>query len=540
MDLFAGAGGLSLGFEQTGKFKVKVAYELNEAMQATYRYNHKDVNLRGDVCKADYKEIKETFNKIDVIIGGPPCQGFSNANRQKNHAISQNNMLVKQYLRAILEIRPKAFVMENVSMLKSAVHRFYLDEADEERIHRYGIPVKKTHLNLLDEEYLFDGCEGLVKDQEMVEVLSWKEDAYDQLSLLYRLSKNRDNLTKMEKALSKHKKALLDISRRLNELSFTHPYFAEINIDVAQSLASYYRGEGVANNIKLALKPAIALQKMLRTAKEIFDNKLVVDRYVKKDGLWAEIRSYTVYDYLSMILSAEGYILADDVLCAADFGAPQKRNRFVLMGVQRKYSSVVALPQGTFNPDNYRTVGEAIKDLEDIQPVIKLSDDEDGQIRPDKTYTGELYELLADSKIVKNHIITDSRDTAKNRFAQIPPGGNFHTLPEAMKVDTYADVSRTQNTIYLRLDYNQPSGTVVNVRKSMWIHPTQNRAISVREAARLQTFPDSFVFCGNKDKQYQQVGNAVPPLLAKAIATQLAKILDGELKESDVMKTTLF
>jgi len=57
------------------------------------------------------------------------------------------------------------------------------------------------------------------------------------------------------------------------------------------------------------------------------------------------------------------------------------------------------------------------------------------------------------------------------------------------------------------------------------VHPTQDRAISVREAARLQTFPDSFVFFGTKDKQYQQVGNAAPPILAKAIALTLAKQL---------------
>lgn len=60
----------------------------------------------------------------------------------------------------------------------------------------------------------------------------------------------------------------------------------------------------------------------------------------------------------------------------------------------------------------------------------------------------------------------------------------------------------------------------------MWIHPTINRAVSIREAARLQTFPDSFVFCGTKDSQYQQVGNAVPPILAKAIAEHLASYLD--------------
>ncbi|HHQ5399179.1 TPA: DNA cytosine methyltransferase, partial [Enterobacter kobei] len=63
-------------------------------------------------------------------------------------------------------------------------------------------------------------------------------------------------------------------------------------------------------------------------------------------------------------------------------------------------------------------------------------------------------------------------------------------------------------------------------RKSMWIHPIHDRALSIREAARLQTFPDSFVFYGVKDSQYQQIGNAVPPILAKALAQQLCSFLD--------------
>ena len=112
------------------------------------------------------------------------------------------------------------------------------------------------------------------------------------------------------------------------------------------------------------------------------------------------------------------------------------------------------------------------------------------------------------------------------RFKALKQGENFHALDDELKTNTYTDVSRTQNTIYLRLNYDAPSGTVINVRKSMWIHPTLDRAISVREAARLQTFPDSFVFCGTKDKQYQQVGNAVPPIMAEAIAEELAKSLE--------------
>lgn len=102
VDLFAGAGGLSLGFMQTQKYDIKVAFENSPYMQDTYRLNHPGVEVRGDVCTADYDAIKKKYGEIDVVIGGPPCQGFSNANRQKNHAISQNNMLVKQYIRAIL------------------------------------------------------------------------------------------------------------------------------------------------------------------------------------------------------------------------------------------------------------------------------------------------------------------------------------------------------------------------------------------------------------------------------------------------------
>ena len=115
------------------------------------------------------------------------------------------------------------------------------------------------------------------------------------------------------------------------------------------------------------------------------------------------------------------------------------------------------------------------------------------------------------------------------RFKALKSGENFHDLDPALKT-TYSNADRTQNTIYMRLKYNEPSGTVVNVRKSMWIHPELDRAISIREAARLQTFPDSFIFEGTKDSQYQQVGNAVPPYLARAIAESILAVL-GYVKE---------
>ena len=170
--------------------------------------------------------------------------------------------------------------------------------------------------------------------------------------------------------------------------------------------------------------------------------------------------------------------------------------------------------------------------MEDVEPVVDLAEDV-GIPLEEKADLGVLGQSLRNTAVLRNHIITATTDTAMQRFKKIKQGKNFHSLDTALKTNTYSDISRTQNTIYLRLKYDEPSGTVVNVRKSMWIHPTLNRAISIREAARLQTFPDSFVFCGSKDKQYQQVGNAVPPIMAKSIAKKLASILNKNLRKDE-------
>lgn len=528
VDLFAGAGGLSLGFMQTQKYDIKVAFENSPYMQETYRQNHPGVEVQGDVCGANYSDIMRKYGKIDVVIGGPPCQGFSNANRQKNHAISQNNMLVKQYLRAILELQPKAFVMENVSMLRSEVHRFYMEKGDEPTIEHCHIPVKDTYLHLLDKEFMFENAAEIVQSEKEITKYLWAEDDYFELNVIYKASKN---VSKMRKALDKHKKKLLKISNTYLSLSDDNHIFREAK-KAFEAIIRYYSGIIEIENIKANIEPSIMIQRMLSKAQEIFSNNIAVDSYIQNnDGLSAKIQSFAVYDYLKGILEApeNDYVIYSDVLCAADYGAPQKRMRFVVIGIKRNISSKIALPKGRFDADEYRTVRDAIGDLEDVEPVVDLEQDKNGIILQPKEGLSELATSLRNSTILKNHIITKTTDTAMERFRALKQGQNFHSLKESLKTNTYTDAARTQNTIYLRLNYDEPSGTVVNVRKSMWIHPTLDRAISVREAARLQTFPDSFVFYGSKDKQYQQVGNAVPPILAKSIAKKLAQILTKNL-----------
>lgn len=526
VDLFAGAGGLSLGFMQTQKYDIKVAFENNKNMQDTYRRNHPAVDVQGDVCAADYAAIREKYGEIDIVIGGPPCQGFSNANRQKNHAISKNNMLVKQYIRAVIELQPKAFVMENVSVLRSEVHRFYMEAGDEELIEKYHVPVKTVELVLLEEKYVFDGALEIIQNLDQVTASLWPEEHYAALNVIYKAAKNPQ---KMVDALKKHKAKLLKYAEEYVILE-TNSFVNEQSKKAFTAIKDYYDGSIDAGEILKNIESAIMIQRMVSKAKEIFENNIVVDEYNFKGDIVAKIRSFAVYDYLKAILSSDenGYIITSDVLCAANYGAPQKRMRFVVMGIKRYISTKVALPRGRFDEDEYRTVRDAIADLADVEPVTDIS--ADTGIALAKVKLGELGTSLRDSDILHNHIITKTTETAMERFRALKQGQNFHSLDESMKTNTYTDASRTQNTIYLRLNYDEPSGTVVNVRKSMWIHPEKDRAISIREAARLQTFPDSFVFCGSKDQQYQQVGNAVPPIMAKSIAKKLAKLLNQGLE----------
>ena len=520
-----------MGFLQSNAFKIKAAFENSPHMQATYKRNHPGVEVYGDVCTADYRALTKAYGSIDVVIGGPPCQGFSNANRQRNHAINQNNMLVKQYLRAILELQPKAFVMENVSSLKSDVHRFYMEKGDLSDVEKYDIPAKQTPLHLLDDSFVFEGAVDIVQDQELVQQYLWPEEDYSELNVVYKAGKNS---TKLQNVLKKHKKALERIAVRHVSAS-ADDHIRKLDHAAFSTILSFYKGQEFLNAIQSAIEPAIMIQRMLSKAKEIFDHDIVVDRYDSSDGIVALIRSFAVFDYLRIMLEKKsiGYAINSSVLCAADFGAPQRRMRFVVMGIRKDIASKIDFPTGTFCEGRYRTVRDAIEDLEEILPFFEIKDDANGIPLAKLTQCSDLCRLLRDSDVLKNHISTKTTDIAMERFRALKQGENFHSLSEDLITNTYTDAARTQNTIYQRLNYDEPSGTVVNVRKSMWIHPVKDRAISIREAARLQTFPDSFVFCGSKDKQYQQVGNAVPPIMAKAIAEKLAETLqnaeaDGE------------
>lgn len=523
VDLFAGAGGLSLGFKQAGKFQIVAAAENNKNAKKTYRRNHPEVDLRDDVREIDYSDLNKKHGKIDVVIGGPPCQGFSNANRQRAQTISMNNALVKEYVRAIQELTPRVFIMENVSMLKSDVHRFYYSDKDKKTIDKLGIKLRKDDLELLPDGF----CRG--REQELVLTLKdyakylWSKKEYTVINVLYR---QRNNPAKFENAFKKYIHSLKRFVDRLVDRGDSDSFVLHTDYAMACTIKSLIEGtEENKTSVLQAIELPLMFQRMYYHYSELIENQIVINGFSRNKGICVKVSSFPVYEYIEKMLSAApySYRINAGVLNAVNFGAPQKRERYIIVGVRK--GNKPQLPVGeTVEP--YRTVREAIEDLQEVKPFYDV-DSPSIPLGPYSAKKGSLISQLRDSKEINNHIITKTGETAKKRFAALEQGQNFHDLKEELK-STYTNYERTQNTIYLRLKYDEPCGTVVNVRKSMWIHPELDRALSIREAARLQTFPDSFVFEGTKDSQYQQVGNAVPPILAKAIAFSVIAILENK------------
>ena len=529
IDLFAGAGGLSLGFKQTGQVKIIAAAENNLNARKTYKRNFKLARLYSDVRTIDYAELQDTVGSVDIVIGGPPCQGFSNANRQHTTVISMNNRLVKEYVRAICELKPKAFVMENVAMLRSQVHRFFLEEQDLDNERIMALSLSEDKIEILPKSVNFENSISFLETAQKKFGFAWAEGFYKIINILYRY---RINTVKFDTALEKYQKKLMtqldEIVRLTNEVQ-------ELNVlqqndqRMAKAILQYIEKKDNFDAVILAISDSIIMQRAIMKIKELTDNDIHIFEYKEENGsLVAVVKSYPVLDYIRAILENEpyNYTLSENTLNAIHYGAPQRRERFIIVGLKKELNTKYTAPEIKFAEGNYRTVHDAIADLQDVIPSTEVTGDYiELEAHPDAT--GLEKELRG--RALYNHIITATRETAMARFKALKAGENFHDLDPELKT-TYSNAARTQNTIYMRLKYNEPSGTVVNVRKSMWIHPELDRAISIREAARLQTFPDSFIFEGTKDSQYQQVGNAVPPYLAKAIADSVIRILNNAIE----------
>lgn len=347
IDIFSGAGGLSLGAEMAG-IEVKYGIEINKYAASSFAFNHKNATvLTNDISQIDTSELQIDNKEVFVIMGGPPCQGFSMSNTMSRNMDNEKNFLYLEFVRFVRELRPKWFVLENV----------------------------------------------------------W-------------------GLTKMN------------------------------------------------------------------------------------DGQTLEMIKES---FISL-----GYSVKAKVLWANEYGVPQKRYRCFIVGNNEGIDFEFPESQGTIV-----TVKDAIDDLPQLVNGQMLQDAE--YRMPYEEASDYAKSMRKNSASAKQNLVSLNNDLVIERYKYIPQGGNWRNIPDFLMTN-YADKSRCHSGIYKRLREDTPSVVISNYRKSMLIHPTQDRGLSVREAARLQSFPDDFIFQGPIMSIQQQIGNAVPPLLAKAVFDQIIKM----------------
>ena len=215
-----------------------------------------------------------------------------------------------------------------------------------------------------------------------------------------------------------------------------------------------------------------------------------------------------------------GYIVNADVLCAANYGVPQNRNRAFIIG--KKGGQVpVDMP---IKENAITTIWDAISDLNYL---------DSGEGANEQEYLNEPMSeyqkrMRAGSTKLFGHVATNHSEVALNRMRMIPPKGGKECLPpEQLTKSIYSGT-------WERMDADDVSVTITTrfdtPASGKFMHPYLDRAITVREAARIQSFPDTFHFYGTKTSQMKQVGNAVPPLLAQAVARAIVKDMEKEME----------
>jgi len=202
-----------------------------------------------------------------------------------------------------------------------------------------------------------------------------------------------------------------------------------------------------------------------------------------------------------------GYTVVCKVLMASEYGVPQNRKRAFFIGIKGKQR--FAFP----NPNTLKLIvsKEAISDL----PEKSLEDGKNYLTKPKSKYQ----ELIRKGSVgIYNHEITNHTEQTIEIISIVPDGGNYKNLPIELQQ------TRNVHIAWTRLNSNKPSFTIDTGHRHHF-HYKYNRIPTVRESARIQSFPDKFIFFGSKTSQYKQVGNAVPPILAKVLAESLKKYL---------------
>lgn len=218
-----------------------------------------------------------------------------------------------------------------------------------------------------------------------------------------------------------------------------------------------------------------------------------------------------------------GYTMIPKMMYAPDFGIPQIRKRVFFVGFKDSEQKF-EFPEPTVTQQNYVTCEDAISDLPSLQTddgnIIYGEEEQNYSTAPLNEYQRM---MRKNSPKVHNHIGSIPIEKTRAMISLVPEGKNYKALPPE-----YSSMYKYHEAL-TRYNSKRPSLTINTGHRSHF-HYKWNRIPTVRESARLQSFPDNFIFYGNKSEQYRQVGNAVPPLLGYVVAKQLAPYLKNTKK----------
>jgi len=265
------------------------------------------------------------------------------------------------------------------------------------------------------------------------------------------------------------------------------------------------------------------LFEFVRVVKEISPAAFVMENVVG-------IRSIKDGDLLDTLVSKFedlGYDVRTEILNAMSFGVPQSRRRIFIIG---NIDGTYRTPLATHGIDK--------------RPPVTVEDAIMGDIAMlDGTMGTRVAEYVAEPKTdyqkvmrrrspaLFDHVVTMNSEVVKRRMSLIREGQSLADLLEEGKVPRDLKIAIDHKSVYRRLDRKRPSVTLVHFRKSMLIHPLENRLLSLREAARLQSFSDCYRFPGLINYMQQVIGDAVPPLLAKAVVKPLKRLFKTEMTD---------
>lgn len=609
VDLFAGAGGFSEGFLQSYTddkyYDFVLASDISPNCELTHkaRYNEQlglqTAFIREDIMsdKFLYKLLAKVGDReIDVVTGGPSCQSFSLSGRRRKNDKRDNLFL--HYIKVIKALKPKYFVMENVTGLLTKDEGHFKDAIKEEirsiidvdvipdlmdylnTILNFGPALLKTGIMLKVRMELDEGKEYASLEKQYFGIL---EEQFKLITkkLEYKVSRSSRYINTIRHGLRllSHSQAREKIRTAIIQEKTASDIDNDAFVRKMDRFIDFLQDQDIINEIKNSLNKQEGLEDMQDIVQDL---TTLLDLYLASlDECLESVKKYAEQTKSIDILNR----LREDihlynvgnpiVVNSADYGVPQARERVLFIGSRKDQRVITEIP-ATVRPENRVCIYEALSDLDFIgngeeintyRPyphieefehlVISRSDDsrpdpDNGRTYAEWSRTGRLQHrfdvtglpfYVKDEDELKhkrkrhraelqNHQTSNHRELVQRRLAAIAQFGGY--TPECKAyLEENGLFSNKRN--YTVLNPAGQSPTVVTLPDD-FIHYASHRALTVREMARLQSFDDSFVFQGKRTTggemrkfetpQYTMVGNAVPPLMARAIANEILKTIE--------------